>query len=64
VDKYEQGIIDWCEGFKEKLLDKYRKGRVEHGGSPVDVDCGKEVSQEVYDIINYFVIHNVNTTLE
>jgi len=58
-DPYECQIIDWCEDLKNSLLDKYRKGKAEHGdlaaGKPLD--CAKEISNEVRDILIY---HNID----
>jgi len=60
MDRYEVAIEAWFENLKMECLNKYRLGRKEHGGEPVDVQCWKEIGQEVMDIINYFVIHKVN----
>lgn len=58
ADEYELQIIKWCEDLKCKLIDKYRKGKEEHGdlanGKPLD--CAKEISNEVADILIYHCI--------
>lgn len=60
LDEYEIEICNYCENFKENLLEKYRKGKIEHGGKPVKIDCGAEIAKEVYDAIIYHRIHLVN----
>jgi hypothetical protein len=60
LDEYEIEIVNYCENFKENLLEKYRKGKIEHGGKPVKIDCGAEIAKEVYDAIIYHRIHLVN----
>lgn len=58
IDEYEQQINKWCDELKCKLIDKYRKGKEEHGdlanGKPLD--CAKEISNEVADILIYHCI--------
>lgn len=57
-DEYEQQIIKWCDDLKCKLVDKYRKGKEEHGdlASGKPLDCAKEISAEVADILIYHCI--------
>lgn len=59
-DEYEVVISAFCESLCEKMINKYRKGKCEHGGKPYRLDCKKEVNLEVLDILNYFVIDKVN----
>lgn len=60
-DKYEQAISDYCDNLKSRLLEKYAKGKHEHGdldaGNPID--CSREIIEEVLDIINYHLIDKV-----
>ena len=60
MDRFEREIVIFCGDLKRKLLEKYRKGRKEHGGKPFKIDCQEEVNLEVLDIMNYFLIHKVN----
>lgn len=63
-DQYEKEIIRWCENLKDKLLDKYLKGKLDHGGEPVSIDCSKELAEELKDIINYHCIDLVNERIK
>lgn len=58
IDEYEIQINKWCNDLRCKLIDKYRKGKEEHGdlanGKPLD--CAKEISNEVADILIYHCI--------
>lgn len=60
-DIYESAIIRYCHDLQEKLLEKYRKGKAEHGeldaGKPLN--CQKEILNEVLDILNYHLIDRV-----
>jgi len=60
MDDYEKQIIRFCTDLSVKMIDKYRRGKLEHGGEPTNINCEKEVNQEVLDILNYFCIHKVN----
>lgn len=60
MDEYEKKITEFCDNLKYKLLEKYRKGRVEYGGTPKNIDCQKEINLEVLDILNYHLIYKVN----
>lgn len=60
MDRYEKEIIRFCRDLEKRLLKKYRKGRAEHGGAPVQVECQKEINLEVFDILNYHLIDRVN----
>lgn len=57
-DKYEDGIITWCDNLKRLMLDKYRKGKAEHGdlSSGQVLDCKKESLNEFMDLIIYQII--------
>ena len=56
MDKYEQGIVDFFEKMKNQCLEKYRKGKFEHGDDLYKINCAREIFQEVKDIINYHII--------
>lgn len=60
-DKYETEIINYCRSLQNLLLEKYRKGKAEHGeldaGKPLN--CQKEILNEVLDILNYHLIDRV-----
>lgn len=60
MDRYEQEIKRYCRDLEKRLLKKYRNGRAEHGGSPVNIDCQKEINLEVLDILNYHLIDKLN----
>lgn len=57
-DVYEKQILCWAFEFTQKLLDKYRKGKAEHGqlDANAKIFCEKEVAEEIKDIICYFCI--------
>ena len=55
MDKYELGIVDFFEKIKAQCLEKYRKGKAEHGGDIHKIDCSQEIMKEVHDIINYHI---------
>ncbi len=62
IDDYEKEIVFFCEKLARSLLEKYRKGKVEHGGiGPFKIDCQKEINMEVMDILNYHLISKVNS---
>ena len=42
----------------DALLQKYRKGQLEHGGDIRDRDLGRERSQEIDDLVVYDVVEN------
>lgn len=64
MDRYEKEIKRFCRDLETRLLKKYRKGRAEHGGSPVQVECQKEINLEVLDILNYHLIDKINGAKE
>lgn len=55
-DEYEREYFAW---FK-KMIDKHRRGRIEHGFGDINIDPAKEISEEVLDIINYHLIGEAN----
>lgn len=59
-DEYEIEIMTFCENLQFKMLEKYRKGRKEHGGKPRSINVQKEINLEVLDILNYHLIEKVN----
>ena len=65
TDTYEQAIIAYCDNLKAKLLDKYQKGKEEHGelSANVKLDCTKEIINEVSDILIYHLIEKVQRTV-
>lgn len=60
MDANEIEIINWCDTLRENLLNKYRKGREEHGTDFKQIDFQKEMWMEVWDLINYGVMKQVN----
>lgn len=52
-DPHEQEIIKWCEALQTKLLEKYRKGKAEHGDDTSKIDYNHEIGLEILDIISY-----------
>ncbi len=64
MDKYEREIVKFTESLKEKMLCKYRQGKIEHGGEPTQIDPQKEIHAEVLDILNYHLISKVNDERE
>jgi hypothetical protein len=60
MDKYEKEIIRFTKELRIKMLEKYRKGKIEHGGEPSAIDPQKEIHAEVLDILNYHLIARVN----
>lgn len=46
-------IEKFCDDLKAKLIAKFEKGAKEHGNEWRNVDITKEISQEIFDIINY-----------
>lgn len=60
MDRYEKEISRFCDELKRDLLRKYRRGRAEHGGTPSNIECQKEINLEVLDILNYHLIDKVN----
>jgi hypothetical protein len=60
MDRYEKAIKSFCRDLQRRLLKKFKAGRIEHGGQPVNVDCQKEMNLEVLDILNYHLIDKVN----
>lgn len=60
ADKYEYAIMKFGFGLTRKMLVKYRRGRKEHGGEPINVFVQKEINLEVLDILNYHIIGKVN----
>ena len=50
-------IINFCEEFKARLLDKWDRGEKEHGNNWGSVNVHKELTNEVIDIINYHMIY-------
>jgi hypothetical protein len=51
MDKYEKEIIRFTKELRIKMLEKYRKGKIEHGGEPSAIDPQKENSRRS---IGYF----------
>ena len=60
IDAYEHEIIRFTRNLRNRLIEKYRKGKAEHGGQPMTLDCQKEINLEVLDILNYHLIDRVN----
>lgn len=52
-DEPEYIILEFCIKQYLKMINKYRKGKKEHGGNWREVDCKKEIAQEVLDILIY-----------
>lgn len=55
-DEYEREYFMW---FK-KMIDKHRRGRIEHGFGDININPTKEISEEVLDILNYHLIGEAN----
>lgn len=64
LDPYEREIINFSTSLCKRLLEKYRKGKLEHGGLPTRLNCRREISLEVYDILIYHQIDRVNKRLK
>ena len=64
LDPYEQEIVVFGTQLISNLLDKYRKGKIEHGGLPAKLNCRKEIAMEVFDILIYHQISKVNERLK
>lgn len=60
VDDYEKEIVIFGKKLVVSMLEKYRKGKAEHGGEPRRLDCQNEINEEVLDILNYHLISKVN----
>ena len=41
----------------KRIMKKWKKGRRDHDESLLELDCLKEIDQELYDIIGYMAIH-------
>lgn len=63
LDAYEQEIVVFGTKLISDLLDKYRKGKAEHGGLPSKLNCRREIAMEVFDILIYHQISKVNERL-
>lgn len=56
MDECEFQIVAFCATLQTRMLEKYRKGKAEHGGKWSELDCVKEINAEVLDILNYHCI--------
>ena len=54
LDLFEKEIICFCTKLTVKMIKKYRKGKKEHGDNIDFLDFGKEINNEVLDILNYY----------
>ena len=63
LDPYEQEIVVFGTRLISDLLDKYRKGKAEHGRLPSKLNCRREIAMEVFDILIYHQISKVNERL-
>lgn len=55
-----QAIKEYCAKLEKDLIDKFEKGRKEHGDNWREVDFDKEIYQEELDLINYRLMKEVN----
>jgi len=59
IDKYRIALSESLDTFKQQCLDKYDKGRAEHGDTLSELDFDKEIKEEIIDIVNYALLKQI-----
>ncbi len=54
-----EGIKDFCRKLEAKLLAKFDKGALEHGEDWSGLDLGREMGNEILDLINYSIMQAI-----
>lgn len=62
TDPTEQKIVVWYSNLMLKALEKFRKGRAEHGDDTSGLDYKAEIRAELTDIINYYLMDGKDET--
>ena len=57
-------IEAFCDELKKRMLDKFDKGRLEHGDNLLELDVAREIEEELVDIHIYGIIEKMQKSLK
>lgn len=58
-DRVREHICEFCDSLRERLLDKFNRGRMEHGDDLSTLDVSREIEEELVDIHIYRIIEKL-----